>query len=105
MGLIERLKAMAEATPPGGAVTLPTDWLRRELEAEEDPRPDCPADTPDLTVEELATELTRSGSTVRGWLGEGRFPNAYKLRGRDWRIPRADVRQFLRVQQRPVIDK
>jgi excisionase family DNA binding protein len=97
VGLIEQLRAMAEATPPGGPVTLPADWLRSELEAEENSPPDHPADTPDLTIELLATELRRSGSTVRGWLGEGRFPNAYKLRGRDWRIPRADVRQFLKA--------
>lgn len=33
----------------------------------------------DLTVAEVAAELRRSISTVRGWIEDGRFPGAYHL--------------------------
>ncbi|MQA89232.1 MAG: helix-turn-helix domain-containing protein [Gemmatimonas sp.] len=54
----------------------------------------------DLTVEQVAEELGRSGSTVRGWLAAAEFPNAFKLNRREWRIPISDVRTLL-DRQRP----
>ena len=66
MSLRARLEAICDGLPPGSAVTLQADWLRRQLEAE-------PEDEPlaDLTVEQVAEELDRSPSTVRNWLAVG----------------------------------
>jgi hypothetical protein len=36
----------------------------------------------------------RSESTMRTRLERGEFPGAYKLEGKQWRIPRAAVRAF-----------
>ena len=33
-------------------------------------------------------------STVRGWCEAGRFPGAYKLHDREWRIPAAALETF-----------
>lgn len=63
----------------------------------------------DLTVDQVAERFQRGASTVRTWLGEGRFPNAYRLLGREWRIPRSDVEAMqlaeaarFRAQSKPV---
>jgi excisionase family DNA binding protein len=46
----------------------------------------------DLTVREVAAILKIHPETVRVWLREGIFPNAYLLPRRSgWRIPHADV--------------
>jgi excisionase family DNA binding protein len=46
----------------------------------------------DLTVREVAAILKIHPETVRVWLREGIFPNAYQLPRRSgWRIPRTDV--------------
>lgn len=105
MGLFRKLRALAEALPPGASVNIPAEWLLEELEkgvVEDDPRDDT--QITDITVEQLAGELDRSPSTVRGWLSSGAFPGAYRLQGREWRIPRAEVEAFLNRQrpQKPV---
>jgi hypothetical protein len=51
------------------------------------------------TVAEVALQLHRSPSTVRGWCEAGRFAGAFKLNGRDWRIPPAAVERFLDAQR------
>lgn len=56
------------------------------------------ASTIDPTIAEVAAELGRSPSTVRGWRLNEEFPNAYRL-GREWRIPRSDIRAFLDRQK------
>src|SRR2546425_1057650 len=60
-----------------------------------------PSDAPqaDLTVAEVATRFHRAASTVREWCEHGRFEGAYKLNGRDWRIPLAAVDAFLAKQR------
>lgn len=96
---------MVEAVPPGGAVTIPRDWLASELAV---PGGGAAGDAGrDLTVEQLAERLNRKPSTVRGWLEQGLFPGAYHLpasgkwsekTGRPrvgaWRIPVAAVDVF-----------
>ena len=49
--------------------------------------------TRDMTVEEVAEEMQRAPSTVRGWLISGAL-NGYKLNRRDWRVPRSALRAF-----------
>lgn len=92
--LEEALSRILEGLPPGSAVSLPVDWLRAQLRAVEEPLLQVDP-VADLTVKELADELGRSVSTVRTWLSAGLIPRAYKLRDREWRVPRAGVREFL----------
>lgn len=99
MTLLTRLRTLADALPPQGAVTLTRDDLVQLLDEEGGASGGASASAPDsfadLTVEQLATRLGRSPSTVRTWLGEGRLSGAYRLRGREWRIPPAALRAFL----------
>ncbi len=87
MDLRSRLRAIVAPLPPGAAVTLPVEVVRTWLEVE------GVGDTPvDLTVQEVGDLLGRAPSTVRTWCGAGRLPGAYRLRGREWRIPRGALR-------------
>lgn len=102
MKLLQRLQIMAEALPPGSTVNIPADWLLHELAGE---TLEVSQSTPshaasDLTVEQVAQRMDRGPRTVRAWLAEGAFPNAFKLRGKSWLIPLSDVTAFL-DRQRP----
>lgn len=90
MSLRSRLRDMVSGLPEGASVTLPVAEIR-ELLDEEPEREDRLAD---LTIEAVAEEFDRSESAVRAWCQEGRIPGAYKLRGREWRIPVEGVRAF-----------
>lgn len=94
MTLEERLARMIEPLPDGASVLLPVATVRSWLEAtgqgDDSSRP-----LSDLTIQDVADELDRSPSTVRGWLIAGDIPEAYKLQGREWRIPRGALRAFL----------
>ncbi len=92
-GLARDLARAVEGIPNGGSVTLPVAWLRERLEgANEDV-------VVDLTVEQVANKLGRSPSTVRNWLAAGEIPGAYRLKGREWRIPPAALERFLDKQR------
>lgn len=93
MTLADRLAAVVDGMPEDGAVTLPVAWLRAQLEAEES-GDGAGGRIANLTVEEVAEELGRRPSTIRGYLGSGDL-RGYKLRGREWRIPRGAVREFV----------
>ena len=54
----------------------------------------------DLTLEQVACEVGRATSTVRTWCNSKRLAGAYRLNGRDWRVPRAALRAFLDDQGR-----
>ena len=41
--------------------------------------------------------MNRASSTVRGWLIAGML-RGYKLNNRDWRVPRAALREYLEAQ-------
>ncbi len=92
MSLVAQLRSMVENMPPGAGVSLPADWLRSQLEAEESPADDRGEMEPrgDLDVHAIAELAGRNPSTVRGWFYQGLFaPDAYKQNGVDWRLPRA----------------
>lgn len=94
MTLRARLEALLDALPPGGSVTLDREALEELLGAEgsgSEP-------VADLTVEEVAQELGRAPSTVRGWLGAEDL-EGYRLRGREWRVPREALRAFLEEER------
>ena len=102
MTLADRLRELAERLPPGGSLTLTRDGLL-DLAALDGGQDDQAAAGADLTVAELAARFPRSASTVRDWCEHGRFEGAYKLNGRDWRIPVTALDLFLAEQrgQRP----
>lgn len=97
MTIAERLRRAVQGLPEGASITLPVGVVRNWLS-------DLPEEAEgnrfgDLTVPELAAELDRAESTVRGWLNAGEIPQAYKLNGREWRVPRTAVRDFLDRQR------
>lgn len=44
----------------------------------------------------MATMFDCTVETVRNWIKEGKFPNATRLGGNQWRVPRSDVLAFVR---------
>ena len=88
------LRALAEATAPGGSVLVPREWILALLS---EPAAAVPPPR-DLTVMDLCKRFGRKPSAVRAWLEQGDFPGAYKLRGRDWRVPAAAVEAFTAQQ-------
>ena len=54
----------------------------------------------DMTLEQVASEVGRATSTVRTWCNSERLTGAYRLCGRDWRIPQAALRKLLDAQGR-----
>jgi len=97
--LADRLREVAERLPPGASVTLTRDGLL-ELAAVAGGRVEETAPQADFTVGELALRFHRSPSTIRDWCEHGRLGGAYKLNGRDWRIPEAAVDAFVARQRR-----
>lgn len=67
---------------------VPVGWVRERLDGSSDVR------LVDLTVSDAAEELGRAPSTIRTWCGEGRLRGAYRLRGREWRIPPSALRDL-----------
>jgi hypothetical protein len=87
--------------PPGTLV--PRDWVLERLSED---IPDVPAvETPapparvDLTIRDLARLFGKQPSTVRAWVERGDFPGAYKLHGKEWRVPVSSVEAFQKRQQ------
>src|SRR5713101_1465588 len=99
MSLAERLRELAERLPSGGSLTLTRDGLLTLAASDGDQADQAVAPQADFTVAELAARFHRSASTVRDWCEHGRFESAYKLNGRDWRIPQAAVDTFLAEQR------
>ncbi len=87
--------------PPGSLV--PRDWVLEHLP---DGSPSVPAsETPtpparvDLRIRDLAKLFEKQPSTVRAWVERGDFPGAYKLYGKEWRVPPAALDAFQRAQR------
>jgi excisionase family DNA binding protein len=97
MGLIGDLERICAGMPEEAAVSLPVVWLRARLEEEarEGGGPDRL-----LTLEEVAEVVGRAVSTVRSWCNSGRIEGAFRLNGRDWRVPESALRKYLESQQR-----
>jgi hypothetical protein len=90
MNLLERLRQLAEALPPGAAVSLPREWLLEELRLG-----GSGIGAVDLTVVEAGQLLGRRPSTVRGMCAARQLEGAYRLHGREWRVPRSSVTALL----------
>src|SRR6266571_4144379 len=98
---LDSLRAALAAMPPGTLV--PRDWVVERLSADIPAVP--PAVTPapparvDLTIRELAQLFGKQPSTVRAWVERGDFPGAYKLHGKEWRVPVSSVEAFQNGQR------
>lgn len=103
--LREQLERLLEDLPPGGSVTFPRTALEELLETSAPAAGESGGPIGDLSVQDLAGELGRSESTVRGWCSSGLIDGVYKLRGREWRIPRAAARRFLEREARGEKDR
>jgi len=99
---LESLREALTAMPPGTLV--PRDWVLARLP--EDTQGVPPAVTPalpcrvDLTIRDLAKLFGKQPSTVRAWVERGDFPGAYKLQGKEWRVPASAVEAFQNAQRR-----
>jgi len=82
--------------PPGTLV--PRDWLVEQLAngAGRQSHSDSAAapGATDLTIADLAQLFGKRPSTVRAWVERGDFPGAYKLHGKEWRVPPSSVEAF-----------
>ncbi len=77
------LRHVLSQLPPEAQV--PAGWVLEQLDGADE----------DLTLEQAAERVGRAVSTVRGWANRGQLEGAYKLRGRDWRIPVVALQTFL----------
>lgn len=83
--------------PPGTLV--PRDWLLDQLsDAGVGQAPSTAL--VDLTIPDLAKMFGKRPSTVRAWVERGDFAGAYKLHGKEWRVPADSVRRFQEQQRR-----
>jgi hypothetical protein len=101
MTLRDAVAALVAAAPPDA--TIPVRWLAEQLDAEALPAPAIVDTSVDLDVQQLAALFGRSASTIRTWIERGVFADCYRLRGREWRVPRASVAAMQRAaaQQKP----
>jgi hypothetical protein len=98
VSLGDRLRELAERLPPGASLSLTREGLL-ELAGREEDEPDQPQGQRDFTIADLAARFHRSASTIRGWCEHRCFEGAYKLNGRDWRVPVKGVDAFLSKQR------
>ena len=94
----ERIRLLVAALPSDDSSVTFTgaDLAGLMVELEGDSGPEA---TRDLTVSEVAAETQRAESTVRGWLISKQL-RGYKLNGRDWRVTRAALPEFLEAQSK-----
>ena len=103
---LDSLQSALTAMPSGTLV--PRDWVLERLSED---IPGVPASvTPappacvDLTIRDLAQLFGKQPSTVRAWVERGDFPGAYKLHGKEWRVPVSAVEAFQNRQRRATSD-
>jgi len=94
----DALRTLARGLPAGTPVPVPAELLLELLDSE----PHAPANlvSSDLTVAQVAARYGRAPSTVRGWCDVNRFAGAYRLNGREWRIPPSALESFDAAQRR-----
>ena len=103
---LESLREALAAMPPGALV--PRDWvlerLSRDIPAASAAVTPAPPARVDLTIRDLAQLFGKRPSTVRPWVARGDFPGAYKLHGKEWRVPASAVEAFQNRQRRAKSD-
>ena len=96
MTLPERLRDLANALPSDhSAVTFTRADLLALADCGDEVVPTSPIG--DLTVDEVAKQMKRAPSTVRGWLIANEL-RGYKLNRREWRVPRSALRDYVERQ-------
>jgi len=99
---LDTLRAALTAMPPGTLV--PRDWVLKGLSKGIPGVPTVETPAPparvDLTIRDLAQLFGKQPSTVRAWVERGDFPGAYKLHGKEWRVPVSGVDAFQNGQRR-----
>ena len=99
---LDSLRAALTAMPSGTLV--PRDWVLERLSEDIPGVPAAVTPAPparvDLTIRDLAQLFGKQPSTVRGWVERGDFPGAYKLHGKEWRVPVSGVEAFQNWQRR-----
>ena len=92
---------------PSGTL-VPRDWVLERLSEDIPGVPAAVTPAPparvDLTIRDLAILFGKQPSTVRGWVERGDFPGAYKLHGKEWRVPVSAVDSFQNRQRRAKSD-
>ena len=94
-----RLAALLEELP--GDALLPASWIRERLAEEQPEGASLAVNGPlarDLTVKQFGACLGRSASTARLWCERGQVVGAWKLNGREWRIPTGSLELFRTAQ-------
>jgi len=94
---LESLRTALAAMPAGSLV--PRDWLLEQLSGVSPLASESPA-LVDLTIGDLARLFGKRPSTVRAWVERSDFPGAYKLHGKEWRVPASAVEAFQNRQRR-----
>ena len=94
---VDELRTLYESMPPGSAINLPRDGIGELLDELTEPDSDG-REVIDLTLSEVADRVGRAPSTVRSWCSRGLLTGAYRLNGRDWRIPAPALDTFLEAQ-------
>jgi len=96
MSLRSDLEAIINGMPPGSSVSLPVDWLCGLLSEAM-----AAGNEPDelLTLEQVAERVGRATSTLRTWCNTGKLEGAFRLNGRDWRVPSTGLQKFIEGQK------
>lgn len=96
----DALLRLVQALPDGTAVPVPRAWLLELLAGSEAPRMPPVAIEMDLTAAEVGAALHRSPVTVRAYCSAGLFKGAYRMRGRQWRVPRTALESFQAAERK-----
>lgn len=86
--LREALTRLVADLPADTLFPVRVDHLREILAGLE---PAAESRLVDRTCAQAGQLLGRKPSTIRAWCELGQLPGAYKLRGREWRIPAAAI--------------
>jgi excisionase family DNA binding protein len=101
MTIHDALTALVKAAPSDA--TVPVRWIKELLAADDQTLDSGRSDSDvDLTVKEVARRFGRGASTIRTWLARGELVGAYRLHGREWRVPLASIDRLQRAQAEPV---
>ena len=95
---LDDLHTLLDSMPAGSAITLTRADIEELLDELTPPDVDAP-EVSDLTLADVADRVGRAQSTVRGWCTRGLLTGAYRLNGRDWRVPSAALDAFLEAQR------
>lgn len=82
------------------AAMVPVGWILERLHLLTKPERQSATMEIDLTVEEVAALLHKKPPTVRAYCGARLLPGAYRLNGKQWRIPRTAIEAFQHRQQK-----